>query len=200
MDDVPHTTTIIGCVEIAIQDSITWWTPQQVYDLLVAEAPDLNLLLDQHLQLFINIRDDHTYTYQTGVDGHLFPAGCTIPNCTKVDVMTLVAALERNQFVPPQYECCNENNQNRLPAHEFGHVWFEYFKWFAHDASYADYIAQRNLVPGSYAASHVPEVAAEDYRLCFGTALARTVQEVSVGADPPTPEQCAFLANTWRVL
>ena len=202
MSDVPHTTTTIGCVDISIQNSITWWTAQQVYDLLAAEAPDLNTLLGLNLELFVNVRDDDTYRYQSGVDGHLFPAGCSVGSnysaCTNVDTMTLIAALDRNQFVPPQYECCHENLENRIPAHEFGHVWFEYFKWLAHGGSYADYLAQRNLVPGSYAATVYWEVAAEDYRLCFGTALARGTGQSAPGNDPPSPAQCAFLANTWR--
>jgi hypothetical protein len=206
MTDVTYTTTVIDCVTISIEDEVTWWTPQQVYDQLTAQAPDLSYLQAHKFQLFLHVRSDpvccgpgHTM-YVRPFTPTPCNAGGNYTTCTLVSVITLQANPARCIF---SYGCTGGSSQwpEKVVAHEFGHAWIDYFRLKYHGGSYADYIAQRNLEPGSYAESHPQEAAAEDYRICFGTpaAVGPGIPDPQ-GAAPPTPAQCSYLADTWRVL
>lgn len=194
------TTVTVGCVPISIQNNITVWTHAEVHRRLLEQAPDLMRLLDERLDLYVHVHDSPTgFGSSMGMVIRPSDPPCNLTGsyatCTFVTTLTLQANLLRNQFIPFQYECCAEHTAERIMAHEFGHVWFEYFKLLQHGASYADYIAQRQIPVGT----PVHEVAAEDYRFCFGTEFARFSSMAPAGVGPPTPAQCAFLADVWRV-
>lgn len=207
MTDVTYTTTVIGCVTISIEDEVTWWTPQQVYQQVVDQAPDLAYLQAHKFQLFIHVRSDPSCC-GPGNTMYARPFSPSPPcnanddytTCTLVSVITLQANPDRCIF---SYNCAGSSSTwpEKTIAHEFGHAWIDYFKLKYHGGTYDEYVAQRNLEPGSFAALHPQEAAAEDYRICFGTpvAVGNGIPDPD-GAAPPTPEQCAFLANTWRVI
>jgi len=203
MTDVTYTTQRINCVTIDIEDEVTWWTHQEVYNQVVAQAPDLEYLLAHKFQLFIHVRSDPVCCGPGNslVVRPITPTPCNAfgdySSCTMVDVMTLQANPDRCIFYPG---CVSSTWPERTVAHEFGHAWMDYFRQKYHDGSYAEYIAQREIPPGTYAETVPQEVAAEDYRFCFGSPIAATGVMNPDGVDPPTPAQCAYLANTWRVV
>ena len=206
MTDVTYTTQVIGCVTISIEDEVTWWTHEQVYAQLTAQALDLDYLQAHKFQLFIHVRSD----WPSGGfgSGHQIyvrpgpPAPCNqfgdYSSCTLVSILTLQANPNSGQFV---YNASPLGHPERLMAHEFGHAWTHYFRLKYHNGSWDEYVAQRNIEPGSYASTVPHEVIAEDYRICFGTpAAVESGLPNPDGVAPPTPAQCAFLADVWRVL
>lgn len=197
MDDKPHSETVINCVTIDIDnDAAQWWTAQQVYDYLAAEALNLDIWRSE---LFIEVRSDTTYQYQSAMVASLLPSTCQsqgIQTCTWVPVITLIADPSRHQFIAPGFEPAGyEHYAEPAISHEYGHVWTMYYLYFVHGNSWADYIAARNM---GNSTDPVWEVAAEDYRMCFGSPWAQALDRFWPDIGKPTPEFCNWMATAWR--
>lgn len=203
MDDKPHSTTAIGCVEISIDnDAAGWWTAQQVYDYLTPEALNLDLQTNGLAgggELFIEVRSDMTYHYTSAEVGYRLPAGCNAgghyATCTEVDVITLIADPQRHMFVAPGFELPGyEHSAEPAIAHEYGHAWTFYWADMAHGGDWSSYITERGITTDPYW-----EVAAEDYRMCFGSYWAINGVDRSYPAEgKPTQADCDWLATVWR--
>ena len=164
---------------IDVASDVTGWTPSQVYGLLSQSARDL-----ARVGPTLEIKVQTAYPSQAATSyGDSFRA-----------IIYLQATTNSNFTAHPEASV----------AHEYGHVWTLYWYYTAHSASWNAYLVARGLfgdprLDSSYSWS-VREIAADDYRLLFGSSAAVS-QMAHLNQDIPDPRNVAglrsFLLNNW---
>jgi hypothetical protein len=155
------------------------WTVAQVYDMLRANARDLDLIGPR---LVVKVQDQYP-TSATSSTGDTFNA-----------VMWLHGTSGAFVWRP-----------NDTIAHEYGHVWSWYFLETIHGGDWEAYLVARGIRGdprlGSSHSWSVNELMADDYRLLLGTASAIKERPWHLNQELPDPRNMPamrdFLVGSW---
>jgi hypothetical protein len=155
------------------------WTIAQVYSMLTASARDLSLIGPT---LTINVQDTYASQAGTGASesgGAYYGFQATI--YLKGVTSTFTA------------------RPDMTVAHEYGHVWTNYWYFMGHGGSWADYLSTRwssadgrvklgaDSRLGSSYTWDIGEIVADDYRLLFGSPAAISQAPSSLNTDIVAP-------------
>ena len=169
------------------------WTAQQVYDLLRPNALQLGLI-GPHFT--IKVQDVYASQVVTS-------ASSSNGVYTSFNATMYLKGVNSTFSVQPDAQI----------AHEYGHVWSLYHLYMTQNGDWSTYLNARWTNAGgsvrlsgdarldsSYMWSR-SEIAAEDYRLLFGSALAISERPLHMNTEIPQPVFVAglteFLLNTW---
>jgi hypothetical protein len=169
------------------------WTIRQIYTMLQANALDLGAV-GPHLT--INVQDSQA-SYTT------FSAGMTSGRYTTY-VATIWLQGTSSTFA---------TGPDSVLAHEYGHAWSQYTYYMVRQGSWGQYLTSRwttsdgslNLATDSRTNSSytwtISEIAADDYRMLFGSALAvsqRTHLNTSIPDPRNVPGLRDYLVGAFR--
>lgn len=160
-------------VQIDIQTTEGGWTHQKIYNLLLANARDLNKI-GPGLKIIVQ-----------NVNPTLGTMGADSVNGVYTSFHATVQLDAR---------CCSTftNHPDDILTHEYGHVWYNYFLWIKWQGNENIYNSKRwtnsdgslTLATDSRTGSSYiwtpDEIVADDYRLLFGSSLAISQRPVSL--------------------
>jgi hypothetical protein len=181
-------------VTIDIRTTAGDWTPGEIYSLLSANARDLSRI-GPSLRVVVQDRNPTiTSTAASSVNGVYTSVNATI---------TLDARATSGFTLRP----------DDILAHEYGHLWVNYHLYLKWQGDWSAYLAQRwttsdgsvTLATDSRTGSSYnwspSEVAADDYRLLFGSPTAISQRNASLNQQIPDPRSQPGLDNwflgTW---
>ena len=170
------------------------WTISKIYSILLQNALDLSTIGPK---LTINVQDQYASNTQTSVSG-------SPGSYTDFAATTYLKGVNSNFANYPDW----------ILAHEYGHVWSNYFLYTAHNGDWGPYLAKRwstadgSMVLGTDSRLDTAyswnrfEIIAEDYRLLFGSSAATSQQPSHMNTSIPHPANVPglkdFLLTTWR--
>jgi hypothetical protein len=169
------------------------WTTDQIYSMLKASALELSTI-GPHLT--INVQD--TYSSSTASS-----AGTTNGVYTNFTAIIYLKGVNSTFASQPDAQL----------AHEYGHAWTLYHLYMTHNGDWSSYLKTRwtdstgsttlatdSRLDSSYVWTR-SEIIAEDYRLLFGSSLAKSERPVQMNTDIPQPTDqpglSTFMLNTW---
>lgn len=168
-------------VRIEVNSAGTW-TAQQVYDLLKANAIQLNLI-GPHFT--VKVQD--TYASQVTT------AASSSDGVYTSFQATLYLKGVNSSFV---------TQPNASLAHEYGHVWSLYHLYLSQNEDWSSYLTARGLAANPLLDSSYMwmrgEIIADDYRLLFGSPAAITERELHLNTQISDPRTVTGLQNFLR--
>ena len=169
------------------------WTTDKIYSMLKASALELSTV-GPHLT--IEVQD--TQSSSTGA-----AAGTTNGVYTSFTAIIYLKGVNSTFATQPDAQL----------AHEYGHAWTLYHLYITHQGNWSSYLAARwttsdgsstlatdSRLDSTYAWTR-SEIIAEDYRLLFGSSLAKSERPTHMNTDIPQPTAVtgldSFLLNNW---
>ena len=169
------------------------WTMDQIYSMLKASARDLSLI-GPHLT--IEVQDTTSSSCAAS-------AGTTNGVYSSFNAIIYLKGVNSTFSTQPDAQL----------AHEYGHAWTLYHLYMTHNGDWSSYLSERwTASDGSVTLATDPrldstyawtrsEIIAEDYRLLFGSSLAKSERPTPMNTDIPAPSAepslSGFLLNTW---
>jgi hypothetical protein len=169
------------------------WTMDQIYSMLKASARDLSII-GPHLT--IEVQDTTSSSCAAS-------AGTTNGVYTSFNAIIYLKGVNSTFSTQPDAQI----------AHEYGHAWTLYHLYMTHNGNWSSYLSERwTASDGSVTLATDPrldstyawtrsEIIAEDYRLLFGSSLAKSERPTAMNTDIPAPTAepslSGFLLNTW---
>lgn len=170
------------------------WTTDQIYSMLKANALDLSTI-GPHLT--INVQD-------TYADSCSASAGTTNGVYTSFTAVIYLRGVNSTFSTQPDAQL----------AHEYGHAWTLYHLYITHNGDWSSYLNTRwttsdgsvtlatdSRLDSTYAWTR-SEIIAEDYRMLFGSSLAKSERPAQMNTDIPQPTAepglSDFMLNTWK--
>jgi hypothetical protein len=174
-------------VKIDVASDVTGWTAQQVYDLLKANAYELNRIGPT---LTVKVQTQYASVTSTGVS----EVGGVYQNYRAtiyLDARPGMVLADRPDYVM---------------AHEYGHAWSTFHLYMSQRGDWSSWLTFRGLAGDPRLDSSFTwdrsELIADDYRMLFGSPAA--VSEASyINVNVPDPRTVAglrdFFVNAWAV-
>jgi hypothetical protein len=170
------------------------WTTDQIYSMLKASALELSTI-GPHLT--IEVQD-------TAASSCAASASTTNGLYTGFQAIIYLKGLNSTFSVEPDAQL----------THLYGHAWTLYHLYMTHQGDWSSYLntrwtrsdgsvtlAKDSRLDSSYVWSRV-EIIAEDYRLLFGSSLAKSERPTPMNTDIPEPTDqpglSDFFLNTWK--
>lgn len=176
--------TLVTPEGVTINVYVDTVTVDQVYDWLLAAG------LEPHVKLTrVDVVDEGMTMASVG--GGCYPVDYPVQGCWVYNAAIQVTA--DNLLANPNFSL----------AHEYGHVWENYYRWTNWGGDFDEYLTARGLTGDPRVdSSHcwkASEILAEDYRQLFGSEEALTLHQCN--RDIPTADEVPglrdFLALTW---
>ena len=171
---------------IEVAADVSGWTAQQVYELLEPNAYQLSLIGPL---LTVKVQTQYASQTTSGVT----QSGGVYSNFRAVIYLRSNGS-STFDFRPDQ-----------VVAHEYGHVWTTYWRYMKQQGSWTAYLQARGLLGDSRVDSSynwsTSEMAADDYRMLFGTAKAISqsgyINTQAVDPRYVVPGLKEFLVSSW---
>lgn len=181
-------------VKIDIQTTTGGWSPDEIYAILTAGARDLTRIGPGLRIVVQDTKPTLTSIAASSANGRYTSVSATIQ----------LDARSTSTFA---------NRPDDILTHEFGHVWFNYYAYVKWQGDWSGYLTQRwttsdgsstlasdSRTGTSY--SWTPdEIAADDYRLLFGSPLSISERNTSLNQQIPDPRNQSglrdWLLQTW---
>ena len=171
---------------IEVAPDVPGWTAQQVYDLLKPNAYQLSLIGPS---LTVKVQTQYASQTTSGVA----QSGGVYSNFLAV-IYLRANGSSTFDFRPDQ-----------IVAHEYGHVWTTYWLYMKQQGSWTAYLQARGLLGDSRVDSSYnwskSEMAADDYRMLFGTAKAISqsgyINTQAIDPRYVVPGLKEFFVNSW---
>lgn len=192
--DATGTWTSPEGVSIDIQTSTGSWTHERIYSMLTAGARDLSKIGPGLKIVVQDSKPTLSSIAASSVDGRYTSVSATI----QLDARSTSTFATR---------------PDDILTHEYGHVWFNYYGYLKWQGDWSAYLGKRwtgsdgsttlatDARTGSSYIWTPDEIAADDYRLLFGSDAAIAQRNASLNQQIPDPRSQAglrdWLLSTW---
>jgi hypothetical protein len=170
------------------------WTTDQIYTMLKASALELSTI-GPHLTIKVQDTNGSACTASASTSGGVF---------TSFNAIIYLKGVNSTFATQPDAQL----------AHEYGHAWTLYHLYMTHNGDWSSYLNTRwanstgtvklatdSRLDSSYVWMR-SEIIADDYRLLFGSSLAKSERAVHMNPDIPEPTDqpglSDFFLNTWK--